>query len=69
MTDAGQARWAETWKRAAKAIAEVEARRSIDTQSAVLQLMPAFRLAREAEPQTSTSGLVELRRILDKHHG
>ena len=42
---------------------------AIDTQRAVLQLMPAFRLLREAEPHTTTSGLIEMRRLLDRKHG
>jgi hypothetical protein len=62
-------RWAETWARARRAVAEVNADSVIDTQRAVLQLMPVFRLAREALPHTTTSGLVAMRRLLDRTHG
>jgi hypothetical protein len=61
-------RWADTWARAGRAIAEVNARNPIDRQQAVLQLMPVFRLAREALPHTTTSGLIEMRRLLDRRH-
>lgn len=62
-------RWAETWERASRALAGVEEAAAIDTQTAVQQLMPVFRLAREALPQTTTSGLVEMRRLLDRNRG
>jgi hypothetical protein len=62
-------RWAETWERAARAISRVDAANAVDAQAAVLQLMPAFRLAREALPQTRWSGLVVMRRLLDGKHG
>jgi hypothetical protein len=62
-------RWAETWTRAARALAALEAASAVDTQVAVQQLMPVFRLAREALPHTTTSGLVEMRRLLDRSRG
>jgi hypothetical protein len=63
--------WAATWQRAAVAMTEVERREAllIDSRVALEQLRPAFALARRSEPTTTTSGLVEMRRLLDKAHG
>lgn len=58
-------RWAQTWDRAARAIAALHEAAAVDTQVAVQQLMPVFHLAREALPHTTSSGLVEMRRLLD----
>ena len=62
-------RWAQTWARAARALAALDDAAVVDTQTAVQQLMPVFRLLREALPHTTTSGLVEMRRLLDRKHG
>jgi hypothetical protein len=68
MTDPRVTRWAMTWRRAAAAMAALDAT-GIDTREAVAQLMPAFALARQALPATTWSGLVEMRRLLDRRHG
>ena len=60
-------RWADSWARAARALAALDP--AIDTKAAVQQLMPVFRLAREATPKTTTSGLVAMRRLLDRKNG
>ena len=64
-------RWAETWRRASVALARIEREEAaeLDVGEVLEQLRPAFTLARRAEPVTSTSGLVEMRRLLDRRHG
>ncbi|MCC6809090.1 MAG: hypothetical protein IT381_16805 [Deltaproteobacteria bacterium] len=68
--DEKRQRWASAWQRADQALRKIEAAAAagIDTQTAVAQLMPAFAIARAAAPHTTTSGLVEFRRLVDGAH-
>ena len=63
-------RWVDTWRRAGEALQRIEAETPLDVEQSLLQLMPVFALARQAEPVTTTSGLVEMQRWFRKlHHG